>query len=123
MDALLSALLLGEEADVLRESRKAMQAGAVKLMTLHGAKGLEFPVVFLAGMTQGTLPLDMPGRTGDVAEERRLFFVGLTRAKEELILLSSGEASTFLRELPQDELQRETIAQKRSAQVKQLSFF
>lgn len=123
MDALLSALLLGEEADVLRESGKAMQAGAVKLMTLHGAKGLEFPVVFLAGMTQGTLPLDMPGRTGDVAEERRLFFVGLTRAKEELILLSSGEASPFLRELPQDELQRETIAQKRSAQVKQLSFF
>jgi DNA helicase-2/ATP-dependent DNA helicase PcrA len=60
-------------------------------MTLHGAKGLEFPVVFLCGISEGIVPLADP-RTGkiDIEEERRLFYVGLTRAREELVLTSAG---------------------------------
>ena len=59
-------------------------------MTLHAAKGLEFPVVFLAGASRGVIPLESPGRENDPQEERRLFYVGMTRAKEELVLLSWG---------------------------------
>jgi uncharacterized protein (TIGR00375 family) len=63
------------------------RADRVALLTLHAAKGLEFPVVFLIGCEDGLLPLRLPGRQpsdGDVAEERRLFFVGLTRAQDRL---------------------------------------
>ncbi|MCK4342240.1 MAG: UvrD-helicase domain-containing protein [Phycisphaerae bacterium] len=76
------------------------QAGAVMLMTLHAAKGLEFPVVFLVGLEQGMLPhefsLSQPDR--DIEEERRLCFVGLTRAKERLYL--SHAAERFIRGRP-----------------------
>ncbi len=85
----------------------------VTLMTLHGAKGLEFPVVFLVGLEQGLFPsyrsLDNPA---DLEEERRLMYVGITRAKEKLFLTSAQERrlygnsqyavkSQFLDELPQ----------------------
>ena len=59
MHSLLNALTLGEEADILRAGGKNYAAGAVTLMTLHGAKGLEFPAVFLCGACKGTLPLEM----------------------------------------------------------------
>lgn len=123
MDDLLGALLLGEEADVMRLSGKSVRSGAVTLMTLHGAKGLEFPAVFVCGVKHGVLPLDQPGRVNDVQEERRLFFVGITRAMEELLLITSGEPSPFLQELPGDALARETLSVPKSAQAKQLSFF
>lgn len=58
---------------------------AVKLMTMHGAKGLEFPVVFLIGLVEDTFP----SRRGDIEEERRLAYVGVTRAKEQLFLSHS----------------------------------
>jgi len=82
-------IALGAETDALDP-----RAEAITLLTLHGAKGLEFDVVFLAGCERGLLPLRLPGSgpadPGDVAEERRLLFVGMTRARERLLL--SGAA-------------------------------
>ena len=83
-------------------------AGAVTLMTLHGAKGLEFPAVFLCGVRKGSIPLESERRPVDLEEERRLFYVGLTRAKEELILVCGKEPSPFLEQLPADRMQQET---------------
>lgn len=96
MAALLDTLQSGEEADVRRMSGTGHVSGAVRLMTLHAAKGLEFPVVFLAGVTDGTLPLSHAQSACDPAEERRLFYVGVTRAREELILCHGGAPSPFL---------------------------
>lgn len=95
--ALLDALLLGEEADVPRAAGKACASGAVRLMTIHGAKGLEFPVIFLAGLTQDLFP---PHAAEDsLAEERRLLFVGMTRAREELVVSCAEPPSVFIPEL------------------------
>src|SRR3977135_3636843 len=83
-------------------------------MTLHAAKGLEFPVIYLVAMEQGILPHERSlAKDDDVEEERRLAFVGMTRAKEELYLSHArlrefrGQTlyaipSTFLDELPAD---------------------
>ena len=65
------------------------RAEAVALMTLHSAKGLEFPVVFLAGVEEGLLPCSLWDDV-NLEEERRLFYVGLTRARERLLLTASG---------------------------------
>ena len=87
----------------------------VTLMTLHAAKGLEFPVVFLPGLEDGLLPhFNTQGRPEDVEEERRLFYVGMTRARERLLLSAcrrrriagryqDQQESPFLAEVP-DEL-------------------
>lgn len=98
---LLRALTLGKEPDVARCSGKKYASQAVTLSTLHGAKGLEFPVVFLCGVSKGTVPLERPFLQTDPQEERRLLYVGMTRAREELVLLSPGELSPFIKELPQ----------------------
>lgn len=121
MASLLEALDTGEEADI-RRGRKAYASGAVRLMTLHAAKGLEFPVVFLAGLQEGTLPLEHAHGATDFEEERRLFFVGITRSREELVLTCGGNPSRFAEELP-PQVQRETPAVRRRQQVQQLSLF
>lgn len=89
-------------------------ADAVALMTLHAAKGLEFPVVFICGLEEGLLPHTQSMQTeAEVEEERRLFFVGITRAEEELVItyvrrrsrfgtVVPALPSRFLEELPKD---------------------
>lgn len=122
LDALENALILGQEPDLSRASGKGWKSGAVRLMTLHGAKGLEFPVVFVAGVKAGTLPLESQGRPADVAEERRLFYVGMTRAREELILTAAPAPSPFLDELP-PEVARERALPRREKSAQQLTLF
>ena len=71
------------------------------LATLHAAKGLEWERVFLMGVSDGILPLENNSTSGDQAsidEERRLFYVGITRAKSDLRLSYRGKASRFLAE-------------------------
>lgn len=90
------------------------QDDSVTLMTLHSAKGLEFPVVFLVGMEEGIFPgYKSIGEPKELEEERRLCYVGITRAKEHLFLTCSkqrtifgstscNQVSRFLREIPSD---------------------
>lgn len=87
---------------------------SVTLMTLHSAKGLEFPVVFLVGMEEGIFPgYKSIGEEKELEEERRLFYVGITRAKEYLNLTcarrrtifgstSYNQVSRFVKEIPKD---------------------
>jgi len=91
------------------------ESGCVTLMTLHAAKGLEFPVVYIIGLEDGLLPMLRNDDSDDEEEERRLCFVGMTRAMEELTLTHATyrtlhgrterrTESVFLSELPQDEI-------------------
>ena len=93
-------------------------AGAVALMTLHAAKGLEFPAVFVVGVEEGLLPMLHGARVSprDLEEERRLCFVGMTRAKRQLFLSyadnrtrwgseSAAGPSQFLHEIPSKRVQ------------------
>lgn len=90
----------------------------VQMMTLHSAKGLEFNTVLLSGIEDGIMPSNQSIETGNIEEERRLFYVGLTRAKKKLLLSHSKYRNTFgqmtvqrpsrfLQEIPADLLQRE----------------
>jgi ATP-dependent DNA helicase Rep len=109
---LASALALLAHAD------KSEAGNQVRLMSLHAAKGLEFRFVFIVGLDDGTLPHEASIDEGRLDEERRLFYVGITRAKEQLWLSHAREAqrwgsklrlkpSRFLDELPASELQRD----------------
>jgi DNA helicase-2/ATP-dependent DNA helicase PcrA len=109
--AFLDAAALIADVDELAEAR-----AAVTLMTLHSAKGLEFPVVFLTGLEEGVFPHARALEDDDgVEEERRLAYVGLTRAKERLFLSLAAqrrlgafsgmrEPSRFLAEMPPEAL-------------------
>ncbi|MFG1928559.1 UvrD-helicase domain-containing protein [Cryptosporangium sp. NPDC048952] len=84
LDGFLAYVATGAEVDALDP-----RADAVSLLTLHAAKGLEFPVVFIVGCADGVVPLRFPGEDDPeerLAEERRLFFVGVTRAQRRLFL-------------------------------------
>ena len=120
--AFLDALLLGEEADLRRGDGQNYASGAVQVMTLHAAKGLEFPVVFLPFLDQGSLPLESEHRPADIGEERRLFYVGITRAQEELVFLCGPQPSPFLAELPPGRAAWEHLP-SRQPTPEQLSFF
>jgi len=75
------------------------RADRVALLTLHAAKGLEFPVVFIVGCEEGLLPYERSGVSGatalDLDEERRLFYVGMTRARHKLVLTSARTRFLF----------------------------
>ena len=73
----------------------APSAEKISLLTLHAAKGLEFPVVFIVGCEERLLPLKLEGYPADPQEERRLFYVGMTRAKRQLYLLGARKRSIF----------------------------
>lgn len=73
----------------------APAAEKISLLTLHAAKGLEFPVVFIVGCEERLLPLKLEGYPAEPQEERRLFYVGMTRAKRQLYLLGARRRSIF----------------------------
>ncbi len=102
---------------------------AVRLMTLHAAKGLEFRCVHIVGLEDGTLPHEGAIDEGRLDEERRLLYVGITRAKELLVLSHSAQArrhgqpfaqkpSRFLEELPSTDLHREGVDPEADAQAR-----
>ena len=123
MADLLTTLRTAGEGDIRRVSGSGYQSGAVRLMTLHGAKGLEFPVVFLSGVTDGTFPLVHARSETDIEEERRLFFVGITRAREELILSCGGTPSSFLGEIPASAERGKIRPRNRIPKMEQLTLF
>ncbi len=119
----IEALETGAEGDLKRCGGKRYQSGAVTLMTLHGSKGLEFPVVLIYGVRKGLIPF-AGGNTSADEEERRLFYVGLTRAREALILTSSREPSAFLEEIPAKLVSREKIRTDKTREYgRQMSLF
>ncbi|RKT70827.1 uncharacterized protein (TIGR00375 family) [Saccharothrix variisporea] len=91
-----TTLALGVEVDTWDP-----RADRISLLTLHASKGLEFPVVFIVGCEDGLLPLRWPGQDDDTDEERRLLFVGMTRAQRHLFLshTSARPRSPFLADL------------------------
>ena len=105
LEAFLEDVALVSDQDTLGDE------GAPTLLTLHAAKGLEFPIVFIVGLVEGLLPHSRSTTQEQVDEERRLFYVGITRAKERLYLVvpesrwAFGEweplkPSRFLQDLP-----------------------
>jgi DNA helicase-2/ATP-dependent DNA helicase PcrA len=108
LEGFLDSVALMSDVDELKDA-----ASRVTLMTLHSAKGLEFPVVFLTGLEEGVFPhARSMSEQEEIEEERRLCYVGLTRARERLYLswalhrrvhgYGAGEPSRFLREMPEE---------------------
>jgi ATP-dependent DNA helicase UvrD/PcrA len=113
LDVFLQGVALVADADTRRDDE-----GLVTLMTLHNAKGLEYPVVFIIGCEEGVFPHSRSIDEGTLEEERRLCYVGITRAERDLTLTharrrnvfgsqSFGLPSRFLAELPPDLVDRE----------------
>jgi DNA helicase-2/ATP-dependent DNA helicase PcrA len=114
------------------------RADAVALMTLHAAKGLEFPVVFIPGVDRDLLPLTRKGRGPEaLEEERRLFYVAMTRARDLLVLTTArrrflfgevreAQASPFIGEIPAELLEETAAApgrRRKGPKEKQLPLF
>jgi superfamily I DNA/RNA helicase len=117
-----------------KETVYDQSAEAVTLMTFHAAKGIEFPVVFLTGLEQGLMPCHMDRKTCDLEEERRLFYVGLTRAKETLLLTASStrqihgttynqNVSQFVAEIPSHLVKKEQKRIRKNVKKSQLKLF
>jgi DNA helicase-2/ATP-dependent DNA helicase PcrA len=111
LDVFLQQIALVADAD-----SRSDEEGLVTLMTLHNAKGLEYPIVFIAGCEEGVFPHSRSVDEGSLEEERRLFYVGITRAMRQLYLTYArrravfgaqtfGMPSRFLDEIPSDLLE------------------
>jgi DNA helicase-2/ATP-dependent DNA helicase PcrA len=90
LDVYLQSVALVADADTRSDDE-----GLVTLMTLHNAKGLEYPIVFMAGMEEGVFPHSRALDEGAVEEERRLAYVGITRARRNLYLVSARRRNVF----------------------------
>jgi len=113
LEIFLERVTLVADSDAMTD-----EGGKVLLMTLHSAKGLEFPVVFIAGVQEGLLPhINSLGSKSRVEEERRLCYVGITRAKKKLSLhwaaerftygqMGAAMPSRFMSEIPADAMER-----------------
>ena len=116
--------------DMMERGEDNGEGDQVQLMTLHASKGLEFPIVFLVGMEEGLLPHQSSIDEDNVEEERRLAYVGITRAQRELIFslakerrqfgeVINPEPSRFLFELPPDDVQWENQKPKATKEERQ----
>jgi DNA helicase-2/ATP-dependent DNA helicase PcrA len=114
LDVFLQQIALVADADTRRDDE-----GMATLMTLHNAKGLEYPIVFVLGMEEGVFPHSRALDEGGLEEERRLAYVGITRAMRDLYLtyarrrnvfgnVAPGLPSRFLQELPSDVIDEES---------------
>jgi DNA helicase-2/ATP-dependent DNA helicase PcrA len=115
LSSFLQEISLYSDQDALREKESL-----VTLMTIHNAKGLEFRAVFMIGMEEGIFPHSRSIEENDIEEERRLAYVGMTRAKERLVLTHAASRalfgnrmynlpSRFLDELPETHVERERL--------------
>ncbi|MCG8435910.1 MAG: UvrD-helicase domain-containing protein, partial [Gammaproteobacteria bacterium] len=128
VERFLMQLTLDSYTDIGR-----IKSDKVRLLTFHAAKGLEFPVVFIAGAEEGITPILKDG--SKLEEERRLFYVAMTRAKDALHITCSKERSSygdtqiaqpsrFIRELPEELIAKADVRQRPQApKTEQLSFF
>jgi len=121
----LDEMMLRQEKEDEDEDGKG---AGVWLITLHAAKGLEFPHVFMAGLEEGVIPHDRSKMEGTVDEERRLLYVGITRAKKTLCItwcqqrlkfgsLTPCNISSFAKELPPEFVEMKSLLQMQSAPV------
>jgi len=133
LEELTRFLPLATEADIFRKGNKTAGTEAITLSTIHAAKGLEFPVVFIIGVEEGLLPYGTEPDPDTVAEEQRLFYVALTRTSQQLYLVNSqfrnryGEpvavdVSRFLK-LISSQLIEKVIPEQYEKQAKQLELF
>jgi uncharacterized protein (TIGR00375 family) len=133
LDNFLESITLQRETDLYDP-----RADRVTLMTLHAAKGLEFPVVFFIGCEETLIPHQLPGKETDIEEERRLFYVGMTRAQQRLVLTHartrflfgqsiSNPPSRFLADIEETLKELKTTPQRKQAaqkpEFRQLSMF
>ncbi|MFA6524484.1 MAG: UvrD-helicase domain-containing protein [Candidatus Paceibacterota bacterium] len=112
------ASLASDQDSLIDGGEKKEKVNAVKLMTVHASKGLEFKYVFITGLEYGLFPHQKDNKTEDAEEERRLFYVALTRAKEKLFLSFANfrtifgsrqinAPSEFIADIPADILEKE----------------
>jgi DNA helicase-2/ATP-dependent DNA helicase PcrA len=128
-DAKSLAAFLQQVSLVADADERADDEGLVTLMTLHNAKGLEYPIVFIIGCEEGVFPHSRALDEGDLEEERRLCYVGITRAERDLYMTSArartvfgarayGVRSRFIGEIPEGLTDREEQAPRGFAAVR-----
>ncbi len=130
---MLEMLPLSAEADLMRKGDQQESGEMITLSTIHAAKGLEYPVVFVIGLEEGLLPFGKDPNLETLAEEERLFYVAVTRAQRCLYLITAQnrftangmtpvEASRFLKLFP-DELFVKSVVEARVERPQQLELF